>query len=213
MSPFRAGFVYGTVAVIVALVADFYFLFLDPAGTPDWILAAIASFRTQFALAAFLFLAILAALRTQPVRGLDPDDSRRALLVRDCALAATVVAVMVGLALLLSTALRATLFADDAQVFALEAAPRIAGYVEEVRGDLSDPPPPITAAEVEETLQPPALWDLGRSMFNLVLRAMLLGAAGALIGFLRGSSGADRAPAQRDPSTREENASNNGKSR
>ncbi len=205
MNPLRAGFIYGSVAVVVAVAADFYFLFVDPTGAPTWVLAAVVDFRTQLALAAFLFLAILAALRVQPAH-IDPDASYTALLVRDCALASTTVAVMVGLALFLSTALKATLFADEVRTFARDAAPGIVEYVEEVRSELSDPPPPITAEEVEEDLQPPALRDLGRSMFNLVLRALLLGTVGALIGALRGSFASGRGA-----SSEKEDASGNGK--
>ena len=211
MAPLRAGFVYGAVAVVVAVVTDFCFLFLDPAGTPAWVLAAVASFRTQLALAAFLFLAILAALRTQPTR-MDPDASYRSLLLRDCALAATVVAVMVGVTLFFSTALRATLFADDIRAFARDAAPRIVDYVEGVRSGLSNPPPPARVEEVEDALQPPELRDLGRSMGNLVLRAILLGAAGALVGALRGSFGSDHDLGQRTPSAEEQGSPGNGKS-
>jgi hypothetical protein len=199
------------VAVVVAVVADFYFLFLDPGGTPAWILAAVTAFRTQLALAAFLFLAILAAIRVQPTR-IDPGVSYRSLLIRDCALAATIVAVMVGLTLFLSTALKATLFAGEIRGFAHDAAPPIAQYVEEVRSERSNPPPPTTVEDVEQYLRPPELWDLGRSMGNLVLRAILLGAAGALVGALRGSFGSDRGAEWRVPSAEKGNVPGNGKS-
>ena len=188
MSPFRVGFLYGTVAVVVALAADLRFLYIDPQGVPDWILTVIEEFRTQLALAAFLFLGILAALRVRPVRN-DPDVPYRSLLLRDCVLASTIVAVMVGMALFVLTALNATLFADTLRDYAREAAPSIVAYNEKVAGRLDDPPPLPTVEEVEEGLQPPVLRDLGRSMANLVLRAILLGAAGALIGALRGSFG------------------------
>jgi hypothetical protein len=49
-----------------------------------------------------------------------------------------------------------------------------------------DLPPPAQLAEVEATLQPPSLRDLGRSIANLVLRAVLLGTVGVLVGALRG---------------------------
>jgi hypothetical protein len=211
LSPLRSGFVYGVVAVVVALVAYFYFLFLDPTSTPGWVLAAMASFRTPLALAAFLFLAILAALGAQPTR-VDPGVPYRSLLVRDCALAAAVVGVMVGATLFLSTALQATLFAGEVRTFAHDAAPRIAEYVEEVRSSLSNPPPPTTAEEVEGTLQPPELRDLGRSMGNFVVGTILLGAAGALVGALRGSFGADRGVGRRAPSTQKQGSPENGKS-
>jgi hypothetical protein len=191
LSPLRTGFVYGAVAVVIAVVVEFYFLFLDPTGTPAWVLANVASFRTPLALAAFFFLAILAALRARPTRT-DPDVSYKSLLVRDCALAATVVGVVVGVTLFLSTALQATLFAGEIQTFARDAAPQIADYVEEVRSARTNPPPPTTPEEVESVLQPPELQDLGRSMGNVVLGTILLGATGALIGALRGSFGSER---------------------
>lgn len=209
MGPLRAGFVYGSVAIVVALVADLRFLFVDPEGMPDWILTVIEEFRTQLALAAYLFLAILAALRVRPTR-LEPGVSYRSLLLRDCALAATVVAVMVGVALFFLTALNATLFADEIRDYAREAAPSIVTYNEKVAGRISDPPPIPTIEEVEAGLQPPVLRDLGRSMANLVLRAILLGAAGALVGALRGSFGSGD-PGQPDPSVDKEGAVGNGK--
>jgi hypothetical protein len=210
LGPLRAGFVYGTVAVVVALVADLRFLFVDPEGIPDWILTVIEEFRTQLALAAYLFLAILAALRVRPTR-LEPGVPYRSLLLRDCVLAATVVAVMVGVALFFLTALNATLFADEIRDYARDAAPSIVAYNEKVAGRVSDPPPIPTVEEVEAGLQPPVLRDLGRSMANLVLRAILLGAAGALVGVLRGSFGSGD-PGQPDPSAEKEGASNDGKS-
>ena len=191
MSPLRAGFVFGSVAVVVALVTDLRFLFIDPEALPDWILTAFEGFRTQLALAAYLFLGILAALRTRPAR-LDPGVSYRSLLLRDCTLAATVVAVMVGVTLFIVTALNATLFADEIRDYARDAAPKIVAYNEKVAGRISDPPPIPSVQEVEAGLQPPVLRDLGRSMANLVLRALLLGTAGALVGILRGSFGSHR---------------------
>jgi hypothetical protein len=210
LSPLRAGFVYGSVAVVVALVADLRFLFIDPKVIPDWILTTFEGFRTQLALAAYLFLGILAALRTRPAR-LDPGVPYRSLLLRDCALAATVVAVMVGVTLFVITALSATLFADEIRDYARDAAPKIVAYNEKVAGRVSDPPPIPTVEEVEAGLQPPVLRDLGRSMANLVLRAILLGAVGALVGVLRGSfgSGDSRQPA---PSVEKGDASNDRKS-
>jgi hypothetical protein len=191
LSPLRAGFVFGSVAVVVALVTDLRFLFIDPEALPDWILTVFEGFRTQLALAAYLFLGILAALRTRPSR-LDPGVSYRSLLLRDCTLAATVVAVMVGVTLIIVTALSATLFADEARDYARDAAPKIVAYNEKVAGRISDPPPIPSVQEVEAGLQPPVLRDLGRSMANLVLRALLLGTAGALVGILRGSFGSHR---------------------
>src|SRR5215213_6997562 len=158
--PLRTGFVCGIVGVLVALVSDLYFLFVDPADTSGWVLAVIAQYRTRLALAAFLLLAILAALRVRPTH-LDPGVPYRSLLLRDGALAATVVAAMVGF----------TLFLKERG-----ASP------ERVR----DIPPPAQVSEVEATLQPPSLRDLGRSMANFVLRAVLLGTVGGLVGALRG---------------------------
>jgi hypothetical protein len=183
--------VYGTVAVVVALVVELRFLFIDPEVIPDWILTAFEGFRTQLALAAYLFLSILAALQTRPTR-LDPGVPYRSLLLRDCALAATVVAIMVGATLFVITALNATLFADEIRDYARSAAPKIVAYNEKVAGRISDPPPIPTVEEIEAGLQPPVLRDLGRSMSNLVLRAILLGTVGALVGVLRGSFGPNR---------------------
>jgi hypothetical protein len=197
--PIRTGFACGIAGVLVALVTDLYFLFLDPADTPGWVLAAIAQYRTRLALALFLLLAILAALRVRPSR-LDPGVPYRSLLLRDGALAATVVAAMVGVTLFLTTALQATLLAGIARDYAEEAAPKIVSYVNEVRTEIRqerkergaspervrDLPPPARVGAVEATLQPPTLRDLGRSMANFVLRAVLLGTVGGLVGVLRG---------------------------
>jgi hypothetical protein len=207
----RAGFRYGVAGVIVALVSDLYFLFIDPADTPGWILAVIAQYRTRLALALFLFLAILAALRVRPTR-LDPGVPYRSLLLRDGALAATVVAAMVGMTLFLTTALQATLLAGPARAYAAEAAPKIVSYVNEVRTEIRDRrqeegasservrdlPPPARVSEVEATLEPPTLRDLGRSMANFILRAVLLGTVGGLVGLLRGRPGpaGDEKPAR-----------------
>jgi len=208
LNPLRAGFVYGAVAVVVALVADLRFLFIDPEGIPDWILAAIEGFRTQLALAAYLFLAILAALRVRPTR-LEEGVTYRALLLRDCALAATIVGAMVGVTLFVVTALNATLFADEIRVYARDAAPSILAYNEKVAGRLENPPPLPTVEQIEEGLQPPVLRDLGRSMAYLVLRTLLLGAAGALVGALRGSFGSG--PDQRTTPAEKEGSLGNGK--
>src|ERR671910_2060162 len=197
--PLRTGFACGIVGVLVALVSDFFFLFVDPADMSGWVLAVIAQYRTRLALAAFLFLAIVAALRVRPTH-LDPGVPYRSLLLRDGALAATVVAAMVGVTLFLTTALQATLLAGTARDYAEEAAPKIVSYVNEVRTEIRqerkergaspervrDLPPPARVGAVEATLQPPTLRDLGRSMANFVLRAVLLGTAGGLVGVLRG---------------------------
>jgi hypothetical protein len=203
--PVSTGFRYGIVGVLIALASDLYFLVVDPSGLPGWILAVIAQYRTRLALALFVFLAVLAALRVRPTR-LDPGVPYRSLLVRDGALAATVVAVMVGITLFLTTALQATVLAGAARDYAATAAPKIVSYVNEVRTEIRqdrkdrgasperirDLPPPAQVAEVETTLQPPTLRDLGRSMANFVLRAVLLGTVGGLIGALRGRPSSTR---------------------
>src|SRR5919112_433376 len=203
--PIGTGFRYGIVGVLVALASDLYFLAVAPASTPGWILAVIAQYRTRLALALFLFLAVLAALRVRPTR-LDPGVPYRSLLVRDCALAATVVAVMVGFALFLTTALQATVLAGAARDYAAGAAPKIVSYVNEVRTEIrqerkqrgaspervNDLPPPARVSGVEATLQPPTLRDLGRSIANFVLRAVLLGTVGGMVGALRGRPSSPR---------------------
>lgn len=171
--------------MLVALAADQRFLFISPRGTPDWILTAIEEYRTQLALATFIFLGILAAIRMNPDR-LEEGVPYRALLLRDGALAATVVAVMVGTTLFLLTALNATVFAETIRDYANDAAPSIVAYNEKVANRLDDPPPVPGVAEIEQGLQPPALGDLGRSIANFVLRALLMGTAGAVVGLLRG---------------------------
>jgi hypothetical protein len=197
--PISTGFRYGIVGVLIALASDLYFLVIDPSMMPEWILAVIAQYRTRLALALFLFLAVLAALRVRPTR-LDPGVPYRSLLVRDGALAATVVAVMVGITLFLTTALQATVLAGTARDYAATAAPKIVSYVNEVRTEIRqerkargaspervrDLPPPAQVAEVEATLQPPTLRDLGRSIANFVLRTVLLGTIGGVVGALRG---------------------------
>lgn len=188
MGPLRTGFRYGIVAVVVALLADLRFLLITPGDLPNWILTVIETFRTQLALAAFLFLSILAALRVRPIRT-EADVPYRSLLLRDGALAATVVAVMAGLTLLILTALNATVFADDIRAYAREAAPYLLQYNEKVAGRLGDPPPLPPVEKFEALLQPPELRDLGRSLANLVIRSILLGTVGAIIGALRGSFG------------------------
>ena len=204
MGPIRTGFFYGALAAAVALVAELYFLVLDPSEVPGWVLAVVGSYRTRLALAAFLFFGILAALRMRPVR-LDADASYRSLLLRDGALAATVVAVVVGLVLALTTLLQATVFADDLRAYAGGAAPEIVSYVNGTRDEIqdrrreegqtpqevNDVPPAADVSEVEESLGPPAPRDLGRSLANFVLRAVLLGTVGGLVGLLRGRSKAE----------------------
>ena len=201
MGPIRTGLFYGAIAGVVALVAELYFLILDPRETSAWVLAAVGSYRTRLSLAAFLFLAILAALRMRPTRP-DPEASYRSLLLRDGALAATVVAFVVGVVLFLTTLLQATVLADDMRAYAEEAAPKVVSYVNGVRDEIqdrrreegqspeevNDVPPPAEVPAVEESFGPPAPRDLGRSITNFVLRAVLLGTAGGLVGLLRGRS-------------------------
>src|SRR5215216_3923391 len=135
LGPLRTGFFYGMIAVVVALAADLRFLFVDPATLSAWVLAVIETYRTSLALTACLFLGLLAALRVHPTR-LDPGVPYRSLLLRDGALAATVVAVMLGITLFLTTALQATLLAGTARDYAVEAAPKIVSYVNEVRMEI-----------------------------------------------------------------------------
>ncbi len=199
MGPLRTGFRYGILAVFVALAADQRFLFVSPTGTPNWILTAIEEYRTQLALATFIFLGILAALRMRPDR-LEEGVPYRALLLRDGALAATVVAVMVGATLFVLTALNATVFAETIRDYAHDAAPSIVAYNEKVANRLDDPPPVPGIAEIEQSLQPPAIGDLGRSIANFVLRALLMGTAGAVVGLLRGRGESGRDSPDPSPS-------------
>lgn len=192
MAPVRAGVIYGLIAALITAVISFRFLYLNPADTPDWVLAVSETFLPQLVAATHLFLALLAAIQARPVR-LDPDVPYRSILLRDCTLAATVVAVIVGVALLAITVLQATLFAEAIRDYARDAAPAIVSYVNESREELSEPPAPVTVEQVTDTLLPPTVNDLGRSIFNLVLRALLLGLAGALVGLLRGRFGSQRA--------------------
>ena len=188
MGPLSTGFRYGLVAVAVALVAELRFLLITPGELPNWILTVIETYRTQLPAAAFLFLSILAALRVRPVR-MEPGVPYRSLLLRDGAMTATIVAIMAGLALLLVTALNSTVFADNVRSYASDAAPYILEYSEKVAGRLDDPPPLPSVEQIEADLQPPELRDLGRSLANLVLRAILLGTVGAIVGALRGYFG------------------------
>lgn len=185
MGPFRAGIIYGAIAVVVALAANLHFLVLDASSTPGWIIGVIESFRTTLALAAFLMLGILAARRTTPER-LDEDVPYRALLLRDCTMAATLVAVIVSLVLVVILFLQATVLSGPMQSYASDAAPRIVAYIDELGDRFSDPADPVSVSETEEGLSPPGLGRLGQSISNLVLRTLLLGGAGALVGLIRG---------------------------
>ncbi len=190
LGPFRVGFFYGVFAALIAVFANFYFLILDPVETRDWILAAATDFIPLAALAMYIFLGVAAAFRTNPTR-IDPDASYRSQVMRDAALAAAIVAVMVGSVNLVSTAIQATILSENIRNFASEAAPRVAGYVEEVGEDLSDPPPVPSAGQVERGLQPPTLRSLGSSLGNTALGTMALGTLGGVIGALRGRSNPD----------------------
>jgi hypothetical protein len=197
LGPFRAGIFYGAIAVVVALAANLHFLVLDASSTPGWIIAVIEDFRTTLSLAAFLMLGILAARRTTPER-LDEGVPYRALLLRDCTMAATLVAVIVSLALVVILFLQATVLSGPMQSYASDAAPRIVAYIEELGDRFSDPAEPVTVSETEEGLSPPDLDRLGQSISNLVLRTLFLGGAGALVGLLRGRR-ADRAERSEEP--------------
>ncbi|MBA2693349.1 MAG: hypothetical protein H0U65_12815 [Rubrobacter sp.] len=177
-------------AALIAVFANFFFLILDPVETRDWILAATTDFLPLSALAMHIFLGIAAAFRTSPTR-IDPDASYRSQVMRDAALAAAIVALMAGAVNFASTGLQATVFSESIRNFASEAAPRIAGYIEEVGEDLSDPPPIPSAEQVEQGLQPPTLSSLGSSLGNTALATMALGALGGVIGALRGRSNPD----------------------
>ena len=100
--------------------------------------------------------------------------------------------------LFVATALNATVFADEIRAYASDATPSIVAYNEKVAARLDDPPPLPPAAEIEEDLQPPVLRDLGRSLANFVLRAVLAGAAGAVVGLVRGRSGSAGSPKPRE---------------
>lgn len=182
--------IYGVVAVIFAIASEFYFLVMDPSQTATWIVAVVEQYRTQLAFAAFIVLAILASLRVRPVRN-DPDTPYRSLLVRDGALAATIVGVMVAVVLFVSVALEATLFSGALREYASRAAPQIVSYIEELSERFSAPPEPVNEQQIQQSLQPPNLDYLGRSIFNGVLRAMLMGTIGAVVGSLRGRFGSD----------------------
>ncbi|MGI8650501.1 MAG: hypothetical protein ACR2KW_09010 [Rubrobacter sp.] len=183
--PLRVGIFYGLLAGMVALFSHFFFFLIDPATMTDWVLAAMTNFIPLAALAAYIFLGMLAALRARPTY-LDSGVPYRSLLLRDAALAAAIVAIVAGLFNLVSTGLQATIFADDIRSFATEAAPKIVAYVNEVGSELNDPPPPATIEQIERVLQPPALADLGQTLGNTAIGTMLLGALGGVIGALRG---------------------------
>ena len=188
MAPLRSGVIYGLIAALLTAVISFRFLYLTPDETSDWVISVSEAFFPQLEAAAQFFLALLAAIQVRPVR-LEPGVSYRSILLRDCTLAATVVAVIVGISLLVVVALQATVFAGPIRDYAQGAAPHIVSYVNESRQELRDPPPPATVEQVVSGLQPPNVNDLGRSIFNLVLRALLLGTVGALVGILRGFLG------------------------
>ena len=200
MAPLRAGIIYGLIAALLSAVISFRFLYLTPGGTSDWVIAVSETFFPQLEVAVQFFLALLAAIQVRPVR-LEPDVSYRSILLRDCTLAATTVAVIVGVSLLIVVALQATVFAESIRDYARNAAPHIVSYVNESRQQLSNPPPPATVDQVVSGLQPPTVNDLGRSIFSLVLRALLLGTLGALVGVLRGRFGSSGGSDKDNPET------------
>ncbi len=203
MGPLRTGFIYGTVAVIVALLANFRFLYLDPDNIEGWIIALVEQYRTQLALAAFLLLAIIAALRTRTTYAHE-GVPYRSLILRDATLAATIVALMAGVALFFITFLQATFFAEAIREYAAAAAADYVSYVRELADRFNSDLPRVTVQEMRETFGPPALVDLGRSIFNLVMRCLLLGFVGALVGVLRGRFGSANGPSG-DLKTKESN--------
>ena len=199
MRPLTAGCLYGAVAALIALAVNFYFLLLNPAETSGWVIAVIIANFPTLALASYVFLAVLAALAARPVR-LDPGVSYSALLLRDGALAATVVALMVGAVGFFATALQATAFADEMRVYAREAAPLAASYTNEQRREIregredrgaprGDLPPPSNAEDLRRNLSPPHLSELGISIASTVVLAVLLGTVGAITGAVRGRLG------------------------
>ena len=102
--PLRVGLFYGILGVAIVLVEGFALFLLDPRTTSAWLLAALADFLPLLALASYILLAALAALRVQPVR-LEPGVPYRSQLMRDAALASAVVGLMVGVAALVLTGL------------------------------------------------------------------------------------------------------------
>lgn len=197
MGPLKAGVIYGTVAVIVAILSDFRFIYLNPDSVDGWIIAILEQYRTRIALAAYLLLAILAAMRTRPTY-INPDVPYRSLLLRDATLAATVVAMMVGVALFFITFLQAIVFDDAIREYARVAAVEIVAYVQVLADRFDSDPPQVTVQGMREILQPPTLSDLGRSIFNLVMRGLLLGTTGAIVGVLRARRGSASQPSE-DP--------------
>ena len=195
MGPLRAGLIYGIIAALAGAAVELRFLYLSPESMTDWVVAAIESFFPLLAVVTYFFMGILAAIRVRPSR-LDPDVPYRSIMLRDCTLAATIVAVIVGVTLLVLVALQATVFADAMRGYASEAAPQVVSYVDELSEEVSDPPEPTTVEGVEAGLQPPTLRYLGTALFNLVLRALALGFIGAGIGILRGSLYSRRAESE-----------------
>lgn len=192
MGPFRAGIFYGSVAVVVALATNLHFLLIDASGPPGWVIGVWESYRTHLTLAAFLLCAIVAAIRTVPQR-LDEGVPYRSLLLRDCTLAGTIVAVMAGLALMIIVFLQATVFSGAMQSYAQTAAPGIVAYIQELGARFSSPPDPVTAGQIEEDLAPPTIGELGQSISNFVLRALMLGGVGAVVGLMRGRGSGESA--------------------
>lgn len=212
LGPLRTGFFYGILAVLATVAINLRFLYLDPAATPAWLLSVCETFLPLLGAAVQIFLGILAAIRVRPNR-LDPDVPYRSILLRDCAMAATIVAVMVGTTLLLTTALQATVFADGMRGYASEVSPKIASYVNDYGKALHNPPPETSAAEIEKNLQPPTLQYLGRSISNFVLRALLIGVLGAVVGLIRGWSWQRRDGSDAEPSTASPDVSRTGGTR
>ena len=66
MSPLRAGLFYGGIGALVALVVNYYPLYLDPEEMSGRLIAAVAYYRSLACLALYALLAALAALEIRP---------------------------------------------------------------------------------------------------------------------------------------------------
>ena len=101
---------------------------------------------------------------------------------------------MAGVALFFATFLQATFFAEAIREYAAAAAADYVSYIRELSDRFNSDTPRVTVQEMRETFGPPGLVELGRSIFNLVMRCLLLGFVGALVGVLRGRFGPANGP-------------------